>query len=647
MQVFSELFDHWSQYTSTVSGSITLDASYESLISGQFSLEFMSVKSHMYNDRSFTTRVQLRSALYQVRLQPDSQLHPTFKSLLFEIAANIQSNNSRYARYLSELMVRQYGTHFVTSMDAGAVLSQVDHVRSSLLDDSQSRRVGVTASASANFMGKLSVGVGFNFSYSDSNTEGFVNNRTYSKVYGWGGPPYNTNMTAVEWENGIPNALVAVDRSGDPLYYAITPTSLPELPESTVYLVADFVSDAISRYHRINTRWGCTDVNSPSFDFQANIDDHSCSESHTNYTFGGVYQTCNHTSHNSEDLCKNGPAPVEQMNPLTGGFSCPDHYQPVLLYSGEYQHTVHTPVCEKHCTLHIFKCHNVCYKKPITSVVDYETFWCVATGDVEQNSGYLFGGYYTSTIANPFSGAKSCPRYFIPLHLGVDVYICVSSDFELGFPLSVPFAGFDSCKTGNPLATTNPSMNNPSSWPHHCPAGYTQHLLDVNEDCEINYCVKAGSFNQRQLLPPRLPPFRRHKQMNPNATETLVIIGNHGYIWYRNEDGEWVKDDSGMMDGKLFLERFNTAEDVEVQFNSSNSNTHSASSAHHSLSRGSVAGISVSATIALCSIIAFVVFTGYSIKKKRGLVWRKGEDVYLSINEENTSSADTREQNSV
>ena len=634
VQVFSELIDHWDQYTSTVSGSISLHASFQSIISGKFSAEYGSVKSHMYNYKSVTTRVQLRSALYRVNLQPDSQLHPTFKSRLFEIAANIQSNNTQYARYLAELMVRQYGTHFLTSVDAGAVLSQVDQIKSSVLEDSESRKVAVTASASANFLGKLSIGGGFDFSVSDNDTQGFVDNRTHSRIYSWGGPTYNMNMTAVEWEKGIPNAMVAIDRSGDPLYYAITRTSIPEMPESTVDQLADFISDAISRYYRINTRHGCTDPNSLYFDFQANVNDHSCKPPHTNYTFGGVYQTCTHTSQNQEDLCNHGPVPMEQMNPLTGGLSCPDPYQPVLLHSGQYHHTVHKLECEKHCTLHFFKCHNVCYKKPITSVVNYETYWCVAPGHVEQNSGYLFGGYYTSTVANPFSGTQSCLRYFMPLHLGVDAYICVSDDYELGFSFAIPFAGFESCTTGNPLACNNPSMDSPASWPHACPTGFSQHLLDVDGACEINYCVRAGSFNQQQLLPPRLPPFRKRKQFNPNTTETLVIIGNRGTLWYKNEHGEWVKDSSDVHDGKTFLESFNVEDGIESNVTSSSPY----SSSGGSLSTGSVAGISISATLALCSVIAFVVFTGYSIKKKRASAWRKGEEVYLSINEQNTST---------
>ena len=631
VQVFSELIDNWKKYTSTVSASISASASFLSIISAKFSAEYESVKSHMYRDNSVTTRVQIRNALYKVKLQPDSELHPNFKSRLFEIAANIHNNNTEYARYLAELTVRQYGTHYVTSMDAGAVLSQVDHVKSTLLSSSESQKVAITASASANFLGKLSIGGGFSFSMAENDAQEFVNKRTYSRVYSWGGPPFNINMSVAEWVEGIPNAMVAIDRTGDPLYFAITPTTLPEIPESTVYQLADLISKAISRYYRINTRRGCTDPSSPNFDFQANADDHSCNATQRDYTFGGVYQTCTATSsHNYEDLCNSGKAPITQMNPLTGGASCPNPYIPVLLRSGQYKHTIYKPECTNHCSLLIFNCRSECYKKPMTSVVNYETYWCVtADGRAKPNSGYLFGGHYTSTTSNPFSDMQACPRYFMPLHVGVDTYICVSNDYELGFQASIPFAGFMSCQAGNPLATSTPSMNDTSSWPHACPAGFTQHLLAIDIDCEIYYCVKTGSFNEKPLLPPHLPPFRKRKQMNPNTTSTLAIIGNHGFIWYKNEDGQWVKDYAGTQSGKLFLEGFNSEED-------------DSSSSSKSLSSGLVVGISISATIVLCTIIAFLLFAGYSIKKKISKrCSRSGEgSYYLNVSERNTLSND-------
>jgi hypothetical protein len=123
--------------------------------------------------------------------------------------------------------------------------------------------------------------------------------------------------------------------------------------------------------------------------------------------------------------------------------------------------------------------------------------------------------------------------------------------------------------------------------------------------------------------------------MNPNATDTMVVIGNYGDIWYRAENGDWVRDNSGdIQSGKSLMALVETdiepAEPVPLKRSSSSSD---------SLSRGAVAGISVAATIGLCTLIVVVVFAGFSIvrKKRRGFM-KKGEDTYLSINEESASN---------
>ncbi len=191
---FAEFFDHWDNYSSTTASTINAQAGITFVpINGKFSREYMMVKSHQVHDDAKTTRVQMRYNLYKVMLQPDSPLHPTFKERLFDIAANLQNNNTEYAHYLAEVMVRDFGTHFVTSMDAGAVFSLVDHISSSYVKHLNHDTKKIAASASANFFGSFSVG----FSYSHTSTreeeESYLQERTHSEVFAIGGPPYTSH----------------------------------------------------------------------------------------------------------------------------------------------------------------------------------------------------------------------------------------------------------------------------------------------------------------------------------------------------------------------------------------------------------------------------------------------------------------------
>ena len=131
IETFAEYFDHWDQYTSLTSYSIGAQASVHFAfikVSAKFSYDYISTKTHMFNDNSVSTRVQVRHKLYTVKIQPDSPLHPNFKSRVFDIAANLQINNTRMARYLADMLVHDYGTHYITSMDAGAIIAQVDFI---------------------------------------------------------------------------------------------------------------------------------------------------------------------------------------------------------------------------------------------------------------------------------------------------------------------------------------------------------------------------------------------------------------------------------------------------------------------------------------------------------------------------------------
>jgi L-fucose isomerase-like protein len=83
VETYAELFDHWKNYTSTTSSSINVGAGLTLAhlgISGSFSDESESIRSHQVNDKSVTTRVQVRYVRYTAKLQPDTPLHPSFSA---------------------------------------------------------------------------------------------------------------------------------------------------------------------------------------------------------------------------------------------------------------------------------------------------------------------------------------------------------------------------------------------------------------------------------------------------------------------------------------------------------------------------------------------------------------------------------------
>ena len=107
-----------------------------------------------------------------------------------------------------------------------------------------------------------------------------------------GGAPYRANFTTDQWEDSLADNLIAIDRAGDPLHFAITSEALPELPDILTIQLSSFVEESIKAYYKHNIVKGCTNPESPNFNFAAILDDKSCGKSYTNFTFGGVYQVC-------------------------------------------------------------------------------------------------------------------------------------------------------------------------------------------------------------------------------------------------------------------------------------------------------------------------------------------------------------------
>ena len=55
------------------------------------------------------------------------------------------------------------------------------------------------------------------------------------------------NFTLTDWENGVLDHLVAIDRSGVPLYSVINTNNVPELPDSTLLTMCIKLSQSTTR----------------------------------------------------------------------------------------------------------------------------------------------------------------------------------------------------------------------------------------------------------------------------------------------------------------------------------------------------------------------------------------------------------------
>ncbi|KAL3843211.1 hypothetical protein ACJMK2_021156 [Sinanodonta woodiana] len=622
VEIFAELFDHWKSFTSTQSRSINIDVGVNLLvakISGHFSYEHESVKTHQYRDKTSTIRIQARYVRYTAQSQPDTPLHPAFRARLERIGAHVQLNRTTLARYESQLLVRDFGTHIIRSVDVGAALVQLDHVHSTFVSQYSSEKTSILASASASFFGIFKFDASYKQTSTQTMTDQYLKSRTHSKIHSFGGPVFTpSNYSANTWSEGLDNNLVAMDRSGDPIYYVITPEVLPGIDEPTVFEIYSHVEEAVKLYYEHNTYRGCTDMDSSKFNFQANVDDNSCQHSLTNYTFGGVYQTCSEQG-------KNCFSKWSQKNPITGDYTCPPGYKSVFL--SDFSETV----CHKKCWpwpwpwYHRFCCYSISNR----------AYWCAAEGNVHQQSGFLFGGVFTENTINLVTQARSCPSKFYPLRLLTDLTVCVSDDYELGYRFSIPFAGFYSCKSGNPLAINERGPNGlqisngmlslasfmrqtgEKTWPRECPDGYSQHLALVFNGCEINYCAKTGSLSSLGLPKIQRPPFM--PSPHELTRDGQIIVSDDGSTWQGMNGSMWT------------LNTTEVSEDPNLQKSNDDRGF-----SNRDMNGFTIVIVSVSATLC-CIFVATVIVI--RCKKSRS---KNRTSLYRQISDENSSLFENR-----
>ena len=674
---FTEVFQHHYQYTSSSSASINVETSVSfgfGHASGRFSAEYLNTKKKMVSTKSSSVRIGLKHHLYSAHVNLDSQLHPSFKSRLLDLAANIQNNDTQMAHYLSDLIVRDYGTHVVTSVETGGALYQTSLVSQDFISEDNHMQLSADFAASVRVRFIAAFSLNTNFEYDDGSGNHRSTSDTITNVCTstHGGPPFRMdNFSYTDWQNELPNNLVAIDRHGQLLPFAMTTANLPELPDMLLTKTSDYIYQSIERYYKTNTVKGCTDMNSNNFNFHANLDDNSCKKERQNYTFGGTYQTCQ--DHDDAEVCDYYGA--DQVNPLTSDYSCPGGYEKILLHNGTLSKMVQVTYTytEQECKEYVIfftscKVQTVSSQRSEMRYSTYNAYWCYAPPGKQESadSGYMFGGLYTSKTPNPVTRTSSCPPFYNTLHFGEDIKVCVSNDAQAE-DNAIPFGGFYSCKSGNPLAITpdmynklesNNQLQHGSSFPMECSHHYNQFLIAIDEGCVVNYCSQFKDLVMYAPKPPIVPPYRMKPPMTVNKTESLVIFGPYGKIWVKDDNGGWFEFKNDSVIGSdylqsLYSQQQNIAEDITTPTEpptnvtpsvvlsrpfkgreQTASSADSASSPSYQYTGAEVAGFVIGSVVSTALCIAFIAAVGCGVKKlKKKHMARKEAVLYLDKSE--------------
>lgn len=536
----AQMFESWQNTSSLTSRSINVNAGlsfYGASISGSYSNEMMSSKARQIGNEAVTVRVKMQFNRYMAKLRPHSPPSDEFRTSVVNLASRVELNQSELAIYEAQLLVRDFGTHVLTGVTAGAALVKDDYLSRDYVASQSNSVTAILASASASYLSIFKADSSLKQKTDSSVDDSYKSSLSYSAITALGGPIIAAeNLRIDQWTQQVATNLVAMDRIGDPLYFLITPERFPEITPYLVNEVATHVREAIKVYYEMNLIPGCTRQGSPEFSPFANFDDGSCSIKPANTTFGGVYQTCRVSGRYLYTNPCSGKSPE---NPKTGQHSCPASYTAVRIYQGTVRGKLESSQRCRSCGfLWLRRC---CSTTNYQAYANLETYWCAASGLVTPESGYKFGGIYTSTSVNLVTGSKGCPTNFQTMKLLADLTICLSDEFGLGTEFSIPFAGFFSCQEGNPLASPNfrdSGSTQTSSWPKKCPEGFSQHLATVSMGCAIHYCAESKALGGPNLPPVKRPPFMLKPEVPMMSVESYVMYNVETKTWTEGQKAE-------------------------------------------------------------------------------------------------------------
>jgi hypothetical protein len=511
LEMNSDIIDIYDSSAKTYASEYTIGGSAGFLgfgVSASYSEQYQQMKEQQGREDTVTIRNEIRITSADVLLLRSCPLDPQFKAEIIEIANHIKNDQQIMATYASQLFVFHYGTHYTSRFRLGGHIVEENFMKSKELYSSETIKKNSQASAKASFIWKLSLSAHYgnqkNMTSADvSEFEERVNQR---RITSEGGQPFLLGMSLQNWQSTIEDNPVILQRMVENITVAIDPKQIPEIEEFYVYKAIEEISKAIETYVQMNLLHGCMERTSSSFNWLANIDDGSCTESVLDIQFGGFIRTCEidwvagESSSPQNDLCNNFKRP----NFHTNTESCPLGFTRSLLYASKRTQRYERKHTRRCGFLGFSKCHDTIWVGTATATASL--FSCTKNG--AGLTQYTFGGSYTSNKINLLTNDRTCPPKYRPISIINDINVCFTE--QIFDSHHIPkFGGMFSCQT-NELLTND---NGP------CPTGFSAYVMGVIEnDCILHVCLQLKTQDIKSLPSISLPPyFNLLEQINITA----------------------------------------------------------------------------------------------------------------------------------
>uniref|UniRef100_A0AC34FG94 Macrophage-expressed gene 1 protein n=1 Tax=Panagrolaimus sp. ES5 TaxID=591445 RepID=A0AC34FG94_9BILA len=437
MAEFCETFNEFRQKISN-SFSASAKGKYHLFsASGTFSTKHQESKENFAKYKSSLLRSKLIYKSFNLYRDPVGSLEAGFIDRIEQLSDAIFRNLTYRPQYLAQMIVKDFGTHYISTADTGAIIEQEIFIDSNHQFTVNTTLDSVRASAAAGFGSYFGAKAEGTHEVTTESKQTLSKITKHSKISTSGGPNVNSVLSFSDNGTLLVDNLVSFNHDGDWLYEIVVPRNFPLIDSSIIFTAQIYLKNAIELYYRKNTIRGCMDMNAPNYNFEANLDDGTCEFNNDSYPFGGVYQTCVPIKKQSfifeiatpEWRCDG----LKQDNLFIGKPGCEDAlFEPVKLLDEIYgfEDRIEKHVREECETTFLFfeDCWDVYYDVIYKDAVKVEAFWCRKKANVEipPEKGAMFGGLFEEGKANEFTGAAECPGSYQPYHLGRHVTLTAS-----------------------------------------------------------------------------------------------------------------------------------------------------------------------------------------------------------------------------
>uniref|UniRef100_A0A914QKY9 Macrophage-expressed gene 1 protein n=1 Tax=Panagrolaimus davidi TaxID=227884 RepID=A0A914QKY9_9BILA len=272
MANFFESFEYFKQEVSNVfTASASAGFSFLSA-SASFSKISQKTKENFAKYKSSLLQTKLNYEAFTLSQDSVGNLAAGFRGRIEEIADAINRKLFYRAKYLSEVIIKEFGTHYISSADIGAMVEQKTFIETKSSFSGATSLQGIQFAAAVGFTnlfngtGTLSASFSSSQTVSTQDINALTNLTKLSYFESQGGPDINT-ILAGKANFSIDN-IVPYRFDGDWLYQIVSKENFPSLSYDTLFNIQNLLKNATETYYERNTIQGCMDMNSLNFDFQ-------------------------------------------------------------------------------------------------------------------------------------------------------------------------------------------------------------------------------------------------------------------------------------------------------------------------------------------------------------------------------------------